>query len=413
MALLALLKHRPFLLLWIGQTTSRLGDGVYGIALDWWILQKTHSATAVGLVLVIAFLPRVALILVGGVFADRLPRLAIMLASDLTRGFLTLVMTIGAAANVLPFRLVVAISFCFGLTGAFFGPAYSSIFPQLLPKPLLPGANALRTLSGRIALILGPAIGAALIAIGGTPLAFAINSGSFAVSALCISLILPLLRNVATDRASAPAPQGARAVLVQFRSDFREGIETAAALPWIWLTIALATFANFFAEGITDVTIPYDVQQALHASPLLYGSLTAATSAGSLLGAIWFGGRAHRHRGWLIYGCYVAAVLMLTMIGLASFPLVMLAAMLLFGLFDTILGLAWVYALQEYVPPERLGRVSSLDQLGSYLLNPLSYVVVGALTDRWGAQVVLIGGGIISAGIFALGLLSRSVRRLD
>src|SRR5579885_3757517 len=80
------LSHRSFAMLWSGQTISRLGDSLYTIALAWFVLEKTGSAAAMGLVLICSTVPMLLLLLVGGVAVDRLPRLRLMLASDLLRG---------------------------------------------------------------------------------------------------------------------------------------------------------------------------------------------------------------------------------------------------------------------------------------------------------------------------------------
>ena len=260
--------------------------------------------------------------------------------------------------------------------------------------------------------IVGPAIGATLIASGGTTLAFAINCASFAVSAGCI---VALLRTAPASVIPTPSPAARQRpnLLPTLIYDFRAGLAATTTRPWVWITIVLAGIANVIPEGATEVTIPFLVQQTLHGSALLYGGLTAATALGAILAAVWLGRRRLHHRGWLIYGFYLVAVLMLTVIGRWPLPVVMLAAMAIFGLSDTALALAWMHALQEYIPGEQLGRVSSLDQLGSYLLSPLSYLLMGSLTDHWGAGPTLIWGGLAAAAIFAAGLLSRSVRQLD
>lgn len=79
-------SNRSFALLWSGQVISRLGDSFYTIALAWWVLQKTGSATAMGVVLICSTVPLLLFLLFGGVAGDRLPRLRLMLGSDLIRG---------------------------------------------------------------------------------------------------------------------------------------------------------------------------------------------------------------------------------------------------------------------------------------------------------------------------------------
>src|SRR5262245_2068620 len=80
------LKHRSFALLWSGQTISRLGDSLYRVALAWWVLEKTGSATAMGTVLICSMTPMLIFLLLGGVAVDRLPRLRLMIGSDVLRG---------------------------------------------------------------------------------------------------------------------------------------------------------------------------------------------------------------------------------------------------------------------------------------------------------------------------------------
>src|SRR4051812_45184176 len=86
MALLRSFKHRSFTLLWVGQTISALGDSLYKLALSWWVLEATGSATIMGVVLILSFIPSTLFVLMGGVVVDRLPRLRVMLISDLLRG---------------------------------------------------------------------------------------------------------------------------------------------------------------------------------------------------------------------------------------------------------------------------------------------------------------------------------------
>jgi MFS family permease len=393
MAVLASLKYRAFAFLWTGQTVSRLGDRIYDIALAWWVLEKTHSAIAMGGVLIAAFLPTLVFLLVGGVVADCLPRLGIMLASDLARGVLVAGMALLAFLGYLPLWPIFGISFCFGLLDVFFLPAYSAVVPQLLPATDLPSGNALRVLSDHAMAIAGPAIGAGLIAVGGTPVAFFINAASFFVSALCLLGAIPPVRRISPMPPMVTAIPNPRGILAQFLRDFREGMATTRSLTWIWLTIAIAAPANVISGGATDVALPFYVQQTLQ-SPLIYGGLTTASAVGTILAALWYGSRKHRHRGWMIYGFFIGNLLPLSLIGWHPTPPIILGGMLVFGLCATILGLAWMHALQEYVPNEQMGRVTSIDQLGSYIGIPLSYGLAGVLTDRVGPMPMLLWGGV-------------------
>src|SRR5712692_3816041 len=101
MALFRTLNHRSVALLWSGQTLSRIGDFLYQVALAWWVLQKTGSAVAMGTVLLFSFAPMLLFLLVGGVAVDRLPRVGVMLVSDLARGVVVSLVALLAFAGQL------------------------------------------------------------------------------------------------------------------------------------------------------------------------------------------------------------------------------------------------------------------------------------------------------------------------
>src|SRR5207302_764691 len=121
--MLGALGERPFRLLWIGQTASAVGDGVIAVALAWAVLDLTHSAGKLGLVLASYSIARVSLILVGGVWADRLPRQLVMLAADaarcLAQGAIAVLLLSGTAR----FWELAIFSFVAGAGTAFFTPA--------------------------------------------------------------------------------------------------------------------------------------------------------------------------------------------------------------------------------------------------------------------------------------------------
>jgi MFS family permease len=142
-------------------------------------------------------------VLIGGAVADRLPRLAIMLSSDLIRGVLVIGVALLTFSGSVSLWLIIGMSFCFGLVDAFFLPAYRAVIPQVIPQALLPGANALMVLSGRSMAIAGPSLGAILIVIGGIPIAFALDGLSFFLSAICLVKAIALLPELARKKTPA------------------------------------------------------------------------------------------------------------------------------------------------------------------------------------------------------------------
>jgi MFS transporter, DHA3 family, tetracycline resistance protein len=162
--LLGALRGRSFALLFVGQTISRFGDSVSTIAIAWLVLQLTGSAAAMGVVLAANVLAFLTFSLVGGVVVDRLPRLNVMLATDLLRVGLTAVAAVLVAFGAIQLWQVVVFAALYGAVLAFFFPAYQAAVPDLVPPERRPSANSLQQLSRRLATLVGPAIGAGLVA---------------------------------------------------------------------------------------------------------------------------------------------------------------------------------------------------------------------------------------------------------
>lgn len=126
------LRSRPFALLWAGQTVSALGDGAYFTALAWQVLLLTHSGTAMGLLLAAASVPRLIFLLAGGIAADRLPRRLVLFWSDAGRAVVVLAIAVLGWTQLLQFWHLIMLALLFGFVGAFFGPAYRAMPPQLV-----------------------------------------------------------------------------------------------------------------------------------------------------------------------------------------------------------------------------------------------------------------------------------------
>src|SRR5919109_207662 len=140
-ALFKSLTHRSFALLWSGQAISRLGDSLYRVALAWWVLERTGSASAMGAVLIFSFTPMLLFLLLGGAAVDRFPRVRVMLVSDLMRGAVVSLVALLAFSESLQIWHVYVASTVFGFVDAFFQPAYTAAVPEVTPKEALPSAN--------------------------------------------------------------------------------------------------------------------------------------------------------------------------------------------------------------------------------------------------------------------------------
>ncbi len=418
MNVLRSLKHRPFALLWSGQTISRLGDSLYRIALAWWVLEKTGSATAMGAVLVFSQIPMLVFLLVGGVVVDRLPRLRVMFASDILSGIVITFVAVFSWLNLLQIWHIYIASMVFGFVEAFFFPAYQAVVPQITPPEMLTSANSLNGLSQRVTGIVGPALGAALVAAGGTSITFGLDALSFFLSAIFVFPILRLNidkiqseeKAVETGTRQKPVKEAIRQGFV----DLREGFKFIVTVPWIWITILVFGFVNITDAGPRAVAMPFLIKQDLGADVELLGLFGSAASLGFVLGMIWLGQYVRLHRRGLL-GYLSVIVSGSTLLPFAfKLPIPILAASaFISGISISVFSLVWTHTLQEMVPAKLLGRVYSIDALGSFVLLPIGFSLSGWATDAFGATNVFLVGGMGTIVLILLGLMHPAIRNLD
>jgi len=405
------LGSKPFALVWTGQTISSLGDGVTLTALAWQVLVLTGSGTAMGVVLIAQTLPRVLFLLLGGVVADRFSRRKVMIWSDSVRGLAVAIIAVLGQLNVLALWHLIVLGAIFGMASAFFFPAYQSIPPQLVDAEQLPSANALTGLSRQMSQLFGPALGATLVALSDPSAAFAIDALSFGVSAaLLLAVRVPPLPKQTHDGVK---PGGLRGLV----GDIREGLGYVMRSPWLWVTIAIASLGNVGLAPM-QVALPKLIKSVYGQGVWLLGATGTAVAAGSLVTMLLIGqARRVRHRGILAYGGLIASSLAVIVFGLPLphqyAPAIAIAVSVFFGAGLAVFELIWVTSLQELVPTEKLGRVSSVDWVGSLALMPVGLALVGVLTDRVGASWVFLAGGALNLALELIALTVPGIRKLD
>jgi len=407
MTLLRALHHRNFSLLFWGQTLSRLGDFVFNLALAWWVLEKTGSALAMGAVMVFSALPMLFFLLIGGVVVDRINRAWLLFLSDIGRGILLLAGTWLVGNNRLEIWMVYAGSLIFSFADAFFMPAYTALVPALTPQEDWPSANSLSSLSMQLSRVIGPALGGLLVGLGGTTLAFGINAGSFFISAL---LLLPLLSAKATPDEGESEPQPANSIL----ADIRIGWRIVFAQPILWITILTYGVTNILLAGPFSVGLPFLVKDFMGGDEKLLGLLLAIFPVGYILSSLTLGNlKRLRWRGPIIYLGGSLAGLGPAIFGLRVPFWILIVAALINGAALEAVGLAWTNLLQELVPLDKLGRVSSIDMLGSFVLLPIGFALTGWAVEAIGPALTFVIGGGLGALICALPLLLPSIRQTD
>jgi Arabinose efflux permease len=404
--MLRALNNRLFAFLWSGQTISRLGDSLYRIALSWWVLEKTGSALAMGTINIASMVPMLIFMLFGGVLVDRLPRQWVMFCSDLLRGILVAGVTVLAALNLLTVWEILIVSALFGLVSSFFEPAYIAVFPQINTAENLPSANSLTTISREITGIAGPSLGALIVATGGTPITFGLDALSFFVSA---ATLLPLLKE------KLPAPvQPEKTAELNVWADLLSGLKTVLATPWLWVTISVAALANMMEAGALYTSLPFLVKDVWHMDVKALGLIYSAMSIGAVATALVMGNwKKLRKRGPVAFFSWFLIGVTILVLGIQKNFFVSLLVAGILGVGSTCFGLIWTNSMQELVPQHLLGRVSSIDYLGSFILVPIGYAVAGWGTDKYGAALIFVICGALTAIFALMALLHPDVRKMD
>jgi sugar phosphate permease len=185
--------------------------------------------------------------------------------------------------------------------------------------------------------------------------------------------------------------------------------------PWLWITILVSALSNVTLAGPYSVALPFLVSTDRQADIGTLGLLYALFPVGYVIGGLWVGRKAQiRRRGLLVYAGLAVAGLTLSVFGLPV-PLVVLGmAAIVNGAALEIGNIAWTHILQQRIPHDKLGRVASVEALGSFALIPLGYALAGWATELLGAALVFVIGGGLTVVVAALVLIGYpAIRGLD
>ena len=180
---LGALQERQFRLLWAGQAVSAFGDGLYPVALAFAVVELTGEPEDLGLVFMAVLIPRVVLVLAGGVWADRLPRQRVMLGADVLRCVmqaLTAAFLFSGRTELWP---LIVLSALYGAGDAFFQPAVTGLVPETVRPDRIQQANALLSMTRNGCWLAGPVVAGVVVSTASPGWAFAVDAGTFAVSA--------------------------------------------------------------------------------------------------------------------------------------------------------------------------------------------------------------------------------------
>ncbi|MCS6845861.1 MAG: choline/carnitine O-acyltransferase [Caldilineales bacterium] len=401
------LFNRNFFLQWQGQTVSRLGSQVFAIAMVFWIKRATGSASVMGLMSLVAGLPAILLMPIGGALADRFHRKTIIVLSDFLRGVavtaLAALIFLQPDSTGLILAGLFAVAVFSGLVNAIFSPAIGATIPDLVPRDKVTAANALGQLSIQASVFVGQGLGGVLFRLLGAPVLFLLNGLSFfyaSFSELFVQIPQTLPERKGDWRSQVRA----------FRADLAEGLRYVWRRPGLRELVLMSAAIGFFTAPLA-ILLPFYVEDFLRAKPDWYGFILAAFGVGTLIGYAAAGvvQLTPRGRSRTIVVLTLVAATAYGLLGVFVRPLAALALAALGGFAAGFITVNITTLVQVTTPSDIRGRVVGLLAALSTSLTPIAMGLAGVVADLTGQNIPMIylASGAIMA---ALALLLSSGR---
>jgi len=394
---LAPLRQRNFAWYFASRTVNVAGGRMADIALTFAVLDIGGSATAIGMVLAAHTIPMVALLLYGGVIADRLPRHLVIQASNVVSGLVQGVIATLVITGTAELWMIVVLSVVHGITTGIGFPAMAAVVPSLVPRDQLQPANSLLSLTRSGLTVIGPTIGALLVVTVGSGWALAIDAATWLIAA---ALLLPVR---IPPRETTGEPRNTF-------HDLKEGWTFFWSTTWLWAVVVGFGVMNAIHMGAWFTLGPVIADETIGRQG--WGYVLSAEAVGLVLTSI------------IMLRVPLRRPLLLGMIGMFAFvpPMLVLgisphlgllvAAAFLAGVGVEVFSLGWNLAMQEHIEDRMLSRAYSYDALGSFVAMPIGQLAYGPLGDLVGYEELLIWSAGAYTVVVALVLSSRSVRTL-
>lgn len=389
------LRHRNFLLFWLGQCISLIGTWMQNIGQAWLVLQLTNSAYKLGIVSALQFVPVLLLSLFAGPFVDRFPKRKVLLFTQTGLMVLALALALLTYFNVVQYWHILVLALMLGLINTLDNPTRQSFIIELVGKEDLMNGIALNSSVFNLARILGPAVAGLLIGLIGIAPCFFINAASFLAVILGLWLI-----NVPGN-----VTRSERNVL----ADTAEGLRYIRSKRLILLPLVLLGLISAFVMNF-NVLIPVFAKQELGGEAVDYGLLMTAMGAGSFIAALNLAARskAGPRMKVVLWGALGMSVIEL-ILGFEKQYLLAAVTLLAEGFFSITTTASINTTVQLNSDDAVRGRVMSVYSLVFGGVTPIGSLFAGGVSQALGAGSAFIISGVI--GVLAVVVVTVLFRR--
>lgn len=385
----SLWRNRNFMLLWLASIISNFALAVAMLAETWYVVKTLDAKAQLGLVMIAGSVPRVLLMAVGGVLADRMPRSRIIFISLASR----VLMLFGLVALLYWQRLdiwaLTGFAFLYGALDAFFWPARDALTPTIVPEHDLNRANSVMLTTNQVGLVFGPVLGGILLAALSYETIFALTGATLLLATLCIWLI--------NEPFTPRAVQAGHSML----SELKEGVQYALQTPVLRALMLVYAAANLLFMGPLALGIPLIVTENLDGQPATLSFLNSAFAAGMVLGGILLTLYPPQRKRLLMITVIIALEgVLLALLAHTHWVWVAVGIQLLIGLGVAGNNVPMMSLIQQFSDKAKLGRVMSLNSMASMGLTPLSYAMVtGMLSLHWSIGWIMPAFGLLMSAV--------------
>ncbi|TPN83770.1 MFS transporter [Mesorhizobium sp. CU2] len=397
----AAFRHKSFRSYWTARFLTTFAAQIVSVAVGWQMYDLTRDPFDLGIVGIVQFLPSLLLVLVTGVVADRFGRRLIMTLSSMGEAscaLILLALTLHGLTSPLPIFVVLAV---FGAARAFYGPASSSLFANLVPQEDFANAIAWNSSAWQTATIVGPVAGGLLYGLS-AEIAYAIATTLMLAAALLIFTIPKPAQQTATDKPTIET------LFAGFRYIWGEKVVLGA--------ISLDLFAVLLSGA--SALLPVYARDILDLGPWGLGLLRSAPGIGAISVAVWLAGHPVRdHAGKIMLGFVAAFGTVTVLFGVSTVTWLSIVALALLGATDMFSVYIRETLIQLWTPDEVRGRVNAVNGVFVGASNEVGEFRAGTMAALIGTvPAVVIGGigAIAVAGLWAwLFPALRRVRHLN
>jgi MFS family permease len=379
----------------VGYVSSAFGSAMSGVALAFAVLDSGGNATDLGLVFAAGVIVQVALMIGGGVLADRLGRRRVMLGADTFRTGCQGLLAALLFAGHTPIWTFVVLVAARSAGDALFQPAFNGLIVDITPQEEVGDANALFGTSSSAAQVAGPALAGVLVAVGDPALVIAIDALSYAISAIALAgLALP-----ATPGGERPS----------FLSEMAAGWDTFRSQTWLWtITIQFALF-NLIAWGPFLLLGPV-LSKADLSGARSWGAIMAAFALGSVAGGLAALGKRPRRPLLVATIGTLAYPLPLILLAVHGSTVEIAAGALIAGVGSTTCNIFFNATLQRVIPADMQARVTAFNLVCAFSAVPIGFAAAGPVSEAIGAHTVLAFGAAWSLASTLVVLLVPNIR---